>query len=86
MGEQEKIIVFREFENPIDASIIKAKLDAHGIPCFLTGENLANMYPLPNLASLHVRLYLFEKDADLAKEVLNENNSFQNPGMRINEL
>ena len=71
MGEEDDIIVFRRFENPIDANIIKAKLDAHGIPCFLTEEHLANLL---NLVSNGVRLHLFEKDAEWAKEVLKEIN------------
>jgi len=74
MEDQDDIIVFRRFENAIDASIIKAKLDAHDIPCFLTEENLANLYPTLNLLSNGVRLHLFAKDAEWAKEILKENN------------
>jgi hypothetical protein len=74
MDEQDDIIVFKRFENAIDANIIKTKLDAHGIPCFLTEENLANLYPTLNLLSNGVRLHLFEKDIEWAKEVLKENN------------
>jgi hypothetical protein len=71
MDEQDDIIVFRRFENAIDANIIKTKLDAHGIPCFLTEEYLANLL---NLVSNGVRLHLFEKDAEWAQEILKENN------------
>ena len=39
------IVVFRHFDIAIDAHIAKSKLDAYGIPCFLTEENMANLYP-----------------------------------------
>ena len=45
MTERDDIIVFRKFETSIDANIVKSKLDAYGIPCFLTEENMANLYP-----------------------------------------
>jgi hypothetical protein len=74
MDELYDIIVYRRFESAIEANIIKTKLDAHGIPCFLTDENLANLYPTQNLLSIGVRLHLFAKDVDWANDVLNENN------------
>lgn len=86
MEDTDKIVVFKRFENPIEASIIKAKLDAHGIPCFLTDENLANLYPLPNFTGLHVRLHLFEKDVSLAEEILSENNFMTGNRADLTEL
>lgn len=80
MDEQDDIIVFQRFQNAIDANIIKTKLDAYGIPCFLSEENLANLYPTLNLLSNGVRLHLFEKDIEWAKEVLKENNLSVNDG------
>jgi len=74
MEEQDEIIVFKRFENAIDANIIKTKLDANGIPCFLTDENLANLIPLQNFLAIGVRLHLFSKDVEWAKSVLSENN------------
>ncbi|HEU5290771.1 MAG TPA: DUF2007 domain-containing protein [Cyclobacteriaceae bacterium] len=74
MEEQDEIIVFKRFESAIDANIVKTKLDANGIPCFLTEENLANLYPLQNFLAMGVRLHLFSRDIEWAKAVLNENN------------
>lgn len=68
------IIVFQEFDNSIDANISKTKLDAYGIPCFLTEENLANLYPGSQFISFRVRLHLFAKDAEQARQILNEQN------------
>lgn len=74
MDEQDEIIVFQRFENPIDANIIKTKLDAYGVPCFLTEENLANLIPLQNFPAMGVRLHLFAKDVEWAKSVLTQDN------------
>ena len=70
---QEEIIVFRQFENAIDASIAKSKLDAYGVPCFLTEENITNLYPGQHYLPFRVRLHVFKKDAAQAAEVLHEN-------------
>ena len=64
------IIVFRSFENAIDANIAKTKLDAYGIPCFLTEENMAGLYPGQSFNAFKVRLHLFAADQDRAAHVL----------------
>ncbi|WP_276372984.1 DUF2007 domain-containing protein [Chryseolinea sp. H1M3-3] len=74
MDEQDEIVVFRKFETSIEANIIKAKLDAYGIPCFLTEENMANLYPgASSLMNFNVRLHLFARDQARAKHILEEN-------------
>lgn len=72
MEETEKIIVLKSFDNPIDASLAKSKLDAYGIPCFLSEENLGNLYPIQNPRFSGVRLHLFEHDVEQAKQVLDD--------------
>jgi len=75
MPGPDDIIVFRQFDNAIDANIVKAKLDAYGIPCFLTEENMANLYPgANNLMIFSVRLHLFANDAEWARQILEEDN------------
>lgn len=70
----DKIIVYRSFYNPIEASIIKAKLDDSEIACFLTDENVATINPLYNQAIGGVRLHVFERDLAVINEVLADNN------------
>ena len=36
------IIILRRYAHAIDAQLAKAKLDAYGIPCFLSNEELAS--------------------------------------------
>ncbi len=72
--EQDNIIVLRQFQNSIEANLAKTKLDAYGIPCFLTEENLANLYPGQNFMVFSIRLHLFANDHDRAQQILNEGN------------
>lgn len=74
-GEQDKIVVFRTFRDAISANIVKSKLDAFGIPCFLTEENLSNLYPGASaLMNSLVRLHLFDRDVESARNVLADSN------------
>ena len=72
MEARDSIIVFRRFDNVIDANIVKTKLDAYGIPCFLTEENITNLYPGNNFITGGTRLHIFSRDEDQVKEVLSE--------------
>ena len=75
MQDHDDIIVFQKFDNAIEANIAKSKLDAYGIPCFLTEENMANLYPgASNLMNFSVRLHLFGYDVDRAMQIMSENN------------
>ncbi|HEY9487734.1 MAG TPA: DUF2007 domain-containing protein [Chryseosolibacter sp.] len=67
---KDDIIVLQHFDNAIDANIAKTKLDAYGIPCFLTEENMANLYPGQSLYAFKVRLHLFASDRDRAVQIL----------------
>jgi hypothetical protein len=69
---EEKIVVFESYENAIHANLAKVKLDAYGIPCFLSGENFVNLYPFKNELFSGVRLHIFENDRERVREVLTE--------------
>lgn len=71
--KEDNIIVLRSFDNSIDANIAKTKLDAYGIPCFLTEENMANLYPGQSLF-FKIRLHLFAADQERAFHILNGEN------------
>jgi len=68
----DKIIVFRAFNTAVEANIAKTKLDAYGVPCFLTDENFVNLYPIRNDIFPGVRLYIFENDLAEALDILSE--------------
>lgn len=74
MGERDEIVVFRKFETTIEANIVRSKLEAYDIPCFLTEENMTNLYPgASSLMNFNVRLHLFARDLSRAQQVLEEN-------------
>lgn len=68
MHDPDEIVVFHQFDSAIDASIAKSKLDAYGIPCFLTEENMASLYQ--QALGIRIRLHVFKKDAEEASRVL----------------
>lgn len=71
-SEEDEIVVFREFTDNIEASLAKSKLDAHGIPCFLTEENMAGLYPGQQLLAIPIRLHIFKKDIEQVSRVFME--------------
>lgn len=68
--KSDDIIVFKEFDNAIDANIAKTKLDAYDIPCFLTEENMAGLYPGQSFNAFRIRLHLFAADRARALDLL----------------
>jgi len=68
----DKIIVFDTFYNPIEANIVKSRLIDSGVQCFLSDENMITVNPLYNQALGGVKLHLFEKDAPLARHILQD--------------
>lgn len=69
---KDKIIVYRTFYNPIEANIVKARLEDAEIPCFLTDENIATIQPLYNQAIGGVKLNVFEKDIERINSILQD--------------
>jgi len=73
INKEEGIVVFMKFRESISANIVKSKLDAYGVPCFLTEENLSNLYPGASaLMNSQVRLHLLARDVEAARQVLAE--------------
>jgi hypothetical protein len=70
MANNDRIIVIHSFNSPIEASIVKTKLDAYGIPCFLSEENLTHL--TTPLLSGGVRLHIFERDIESVKSLMLE--------------
>jgi hypothetical protein len=67
---EDKIVVYNTYYNPIEANIIKSKLEDSEIPCFLTDENISTIQPLFNQAVGGVKLNVFEKDIPQINELL----------------
>ena len=74
MKSEENIVVFSSYGTVTEANLIKTKLDAYGIPCFLSGENFNSLYPFRNEIFSGVRLHVFEQDVDQINQILFEEN------------
>lgn len=69
---EDKIIVYSSYDTVVLANLAKTKLDAYGVPCFLSGENFTSLIPVRNDLMTGVRLHVFEKDREKVKEILEE--------------
>lgn len=67
MENEEKIVVLEKFASPIDANIVKGALEASGIPAGVIVDNTANAIWMSP-----ARLVVFERDLELARQVLSE--------------
>jgi len=78
---EDKIIVFDSYDTVMAANLVKTKLDAYGIPCFLSDENFVGLYPIRNELFPGVRLHVFEKDRERVKEILGDQHAAETETM-----
>lgn len=71
-SRQENIIVLDSYYEPVVAHLARTKLEAAGIPCFLTNENLVSLNRMYSPVAGGVRLHVYQRDAAQAAEVLRE--------------
>ncbi len=72
---EDKIIVYKTFENPIEANIILTRLKDAGFNCFLTGENTAVIYPVFDISISGVQLHVFENEVEAINALLAEDHT-----------
>lgn len=70
-NESERLVVFDEYADAVEANIVKGVLETNGIPCMLTNENMSSILPLTWAVS-KVKLFIFAKDLDTAKRIMSE--------------
>jgi hypothetical protein len=73
----DKIITFESYHDPMLAHIIRTKLEAAGIPCFIEQDSMSGLNPVYNQAvsGLKLKVLVFERDLEKCHEVLAEDNS-----------
>lgn len=69
------MVTLKIFDNPIDAHILKTKLESEGISCYLFDENIVGINPLLNIAVGGIKLNVSPEDLDKALQVLAESDS-----------
>ena len=60
----DKIILYKTFENPMEANLILTRLKDAGFECFLTGETTASLRPLFDASISGIQLHIFENDLE----------------------
>ena len=68
--DEDKLVVFGEYANEAEASIVKGVLETNGIPCILTNELLSSLLPMAPLKAGLVRLMVFDFDLEMAKKIM----------------
>jgi len=70
MEAADKIITFESYYDPMLAHIVRTRLEANGIPCFIADENMVGANPIFNQAVGGVKLKIFERDLEKCREIL----------------
>ncbi|MDX2359613.1 MAG: DUF2007 domain-containing protein [Crocinitomicaceae bacterium] len=65
-----ELITLKTFDSAIDAHILKARIEADGIPCYIFDENIVTLDPLLNFAVGGIKLKVDERDIEQSKEIL----------------
>jgi hypothetical protein len=69
---EDKIVTLESFYDPMLAEIIRGRLEANGISCFVADNNTIGANPLYNNALGGVKLKVFERDIEKCREILAE--------------
>ena len=72
MQKEDEIVTFETYYNIMEAEIIRTKLEANGIHCFVTDESLGVLYPVYNQGGGGIKLKVFARDAEKCREILAE--------------
>lgn len=67
-----QLVTIASYSNPIEANLHKAKLEAHGITCFLMDENMVSIVPFYSLAIGNIKLKVPASESDKAVTILSD--------------
>jgi len=70
MNQDDKIVTFQAYYDPMLAHIIRTRLEANGIQCFIADENTIGANPLYYQAVGGEKLKVFERDLEKCHEIL----------------
>ncbi|RYZ97941.1 MAG: DUF2007 domain-containing protein [Sphingobacteriaceae bacterium] len=72
MRENEKIVTLESYYDPMLAEIIRGRLEANGIPCFIADGITIGVNPLYNQLLGGVKIKVFERDLERCQIILTE--------------
>ena len=70
MPGPDSVVFLESFYEPMAANLARTRLEAAGIPCFLSNEQLVGLLPLYSPITGGVRLHVRQRDAEAALELL----------------
>ena len=70
MPNSDAVIFLESYYEPMAANLARTRLEAAGIPCFLSNEHLVSIMPLYSPITGGVRLHVHQRNAAAALEVL----------------
>jgi DNA-directed RNA polymerase subunit RPC12/RpoP len=73
----DRIVTFESYSDPMLAEIIKGRLEANGIDCYIADGNTIGANPLYNNALGGVKIKVFEHDIEKCKAILAESEDLQ---------
>jgi hypothetical protein len=65
----EEWITIAQFDHPSSSYVLKSRLEAEGIRCFLKDENIANLIPLGGFSAGGIKLQVPLRDGFKALEI-----------------
>ena len=68
----EDIVTFETYYNPMLAEIIRAKLEANGIPCMVVDQSLGVLYPVYDQGSGGIKVKVFAHDLEKCREIIGD--------------
>jgi len=77
MEQNDKIITFETYHDPMLAHIMRTRLEAEGIPCFIEDLNLSGLNPIYNGGLSGIKLNIFERDLDKCRAILAADSTLQ---------
>ena len=66
------LFIVASFATPIEAHILRTRLEAEGIPCLIANEHVVNANPLWSNALGGVQVQVRREDAELAAEIMRD--------------
>ncbi|MFC5271047.1 DUF2007 domain-containing protein [Adhaeribacter terreus] len=67
---QDELVTLAAYLMPVEAHILKGRLESEGIPAYVIGENFSTIYPFAAQLTGGVKLKVAATDLERAKEIL----------------
>jgi DNA-directed RNA polymerase subunit RPC12/RpoP len=69
---EDKIVTLTSYYDPMEAQIVRGRLEANGISCFIADDNTLAANPFYNQALGGIKIKVFEHDLEKCREILAE--------------